>query len=197
MKRFAYADPPYLGRGEYYRAHHADAMQWNDPEAHRRLIAKLVDEYPDGWVMSISEDSLRTILPMCPSDARVGSWLTASPRYAGNSNPVLKHFEPVIFVGGRSFSETGTRSKDYLITSPQRLPAGNRAFKMDKGAIRGGKIFLGQKPRAFCDWVITLLGARTGDQFDDLFPGTGAFTHAWQEFCQRYEQKTLILGTSE
>ena len=46
--RFAYADPPYLGCGALYKEHHADAMTWDDPEAHRALIGRLCDEYPDG-----------------------------------------------------------------------------------------------------------------------------------------------------
>lgn len=73
--RFAFADPPYLGCGARYAAHHAEAMVWDDAETHRALVARLVDEYPDGWVMCLSSPSLRTILPMCPDDCRVGSWV--------------------------------------------------------------------------------------------------------------------------
>src|SRR5882672_5446493 len=45
--RFAYADPPYLGRAEYYRAHHPDAMIWDKPETHQALVCRLQAEYPD------------------------------------------------------------------------------------------------------------------------------------------------------
>lgn len=180
--RFAYADPPYLGRGEYYRAHHPDAMAWNDPATHQALIERLQAEYPDGWAMSLSERSLRTILPMCPPEARTAAWISESPRYAGNFVAVRKHFEPLIFMGGRSHADTGNRAADYILTKPERLPAGTPRYIMHKGELRSGKTFVGRKPRAFCRWIIQLLGARAGDRFDDLFPGTGAFTNAWREW---------------
>lgn len=49
--RFAFADPPYLGCGSLYATHHAEARAWDDPETHRALIARLVSDYPDGWLM--------------------------------------------------------------------------------------------------------------------------------------------------
>lgn len=182
--RFAFADPPYLGRGEYYRAHHPDAMSWNDPETHRALIARLQAEYADGWAMSLSERSLRTILPMCPPAARVGAWLSERARFAGKAVPVRRHFEPVIFMGGRSYEETGNRAADFVVTKQERLPAGQPRYAMVKENIRAGKTFVGRKPQAFCRWVIQLLGAQRGDTFDDLFPGTGAFGTAWAEHQQ-------------
>lgn len=178
--RFAYADPPYLGRGEYYRAFHDDAMSWNDPETHRKLIERLQAEFPDGWVMSLSERSLRTILPMCPPAARVGAWVTDRPRFAGKAVPVRKHFEPVIFMGGRSYGDTGNRTADYIITKQQPLPAGQPRYAMVKQDIRAGKTFLGRKPQAFALWVFELLGLRPADEFVDLFPGSGAVADAYQ-----------------
>lgn len=180
--KFAYADPPYLGRGEYYRAHHADAMAWNKPETHRALIERLQAEFADGWVLSLSERSLRTILPMCPPEARTAAWITDRPRYAGKAVPVRKHFEPVIFMGGRTYADTGNRAGDFIVTQQEPMPAGQPRYAMVKENIRAGKVFLGRKPRAFCRWVIALLGARAGDTFEDLFPGSGAFGAAWQEW---------------
>ena len=91
---FAYADPPYLGRADFYRDHHPEAMIWDDPETHRALIVRLQDEFPDGWVMSLAGDTLRVILPMCPPAARVGTWITERPRFAGNTSaPVAIHPE--------------------------------------------------------------------------------------------------------
>lgn len=57
--RFAYADPPYLGCGRLYAAHHQDDLAWDNPEAHRSLIQRLVADFPDGWVLSLSVPSLR------------------------------------------------------------------------------------------------------------------------------------------
>ena len=172
--RFAYADPPYLGRAEYYRAHHPDAMVWNDPRSHRRLIERLQDEYADGWAMSLSEKSLRTILPMCPTEARTAAWISERSRYAGRAIAVRRHFEPVIFYGGR---EGPNRTADFIVTSQEPMPAGSNRYVMQKGAIRAGQTFVGRKPAAFCRWVLDLLGFDpAADEIDDLFPGTGAMT---------------------
>lgn len=40
----------------------------------------------------------------------------------------------------------------------------------------------GAKPPAFCRWLFAWLGARPGDEFDDLFPGSRAVTDAWRTF---------------
>jgi len=173
--RFAYADPPYLGRGEYYAAHHPDAMAWDDPETHRALINRLANGF-DGWALSLSEDSLRVILPMCPEGARVCAWITASPRYAGNNAGIRRHFEPVIVWGGRN---TKNRAGDYIVTAPEAT--GEPRYPMVKEDIRAGKTFLGRKPQAFCRWVLDLLGVQPGDTVDDMFPGSGAVGHAIAE----------------
>lgn len=185
--KFAYADPPYLGRAEYYRAHHPDAMKWDDPETHRALIGRLQADFLDGWAISLSERSLRTILPMCPPEARVAAWITDRPRFAGKAVPVRKHFEPVIFMGGRSYAETGNRAADYIVTKQEPLPAGTPRYAMVKSDIRAGKTFLGRKPRAFALWLFDLLGLQAGDEFVDLFPGSGAVTAAYKEWAGERE----------
>ena len=177
--KFAYADPPYLGRAEYYRAHHPDAMIWNDLETHRALIERLQAEYRDGWAMSLSEKSLRQILPMCPMGARVCAWITDRPRYAGKAIPVRRHFEPVIFVGGRPYEDTGNRAADFIVTAQEPLPAGQPRYAMVKSDLRSGKTFVGRKPAAFALWILDLLGWLEGDEIDDLSPGSGAVQSAW------------------
>jgi hypothetical protein len=186
--RFAFADPPYLGRGEYYRAHNPDAMIWNDPETHRALIDRLQAEYDDGWVLCLSERSLRTILPMCPPEARAAAWISERPRYAGKSVPVRRHFEPVIFCGGR---DGPNRAADFIVTAQEPMPVGSQRYAMDKSAIRAGKVFVGRKPVAFCRWCLDLLGYEHGDTVDDLFPGTGAMGDA---VSARNKECTLTLG---
>lgn len=72
--RFAYADPPYLGCCKLYDHYHPDGNCWDDAMTHKRLVYRLVTEFPDGWAMSASSVSLRTLLPMCPHDVRIATW---------------------------------------------------------------------------------------------------------------------------
>jgi hypothetical protein len=96
--RFAYADPPYLGCGALYAKHHPEALVWDDPETHRKLIDRLANEWPDGWAMSLTSTSLRVILPMCPENCRVLAW--CKPFVAFKDKTLAYAWEPVIFRGG-------------------------------------------------------------------------------------------------
>jgi hypothetical protein len=154
--RFAFADPPYLGCGALYKEHHAEAMRWDDPETHRALVERMVSEYPDGWAMCLSSPSLRTILPMCPDDCRVGSWVKPFASFKPNVNPAYA-WEPVIWRGGRR----GDRKRDTV-----------RDWVAKEITLKRG--LTGAKPPAFCRWVLDLIGFDPAtDTLDDLFPGTG------------------------
>ena len=175
--RFAYADPPYLGCARMYAAHHPDALIWDDPETHRRLIERLSDEWPDGWALSLHAPSLRTLLPMCPPDVRVGP----ACKTFGQIRPVAVQWmwEPVIWRGGRK-GKPNPSPRDWLTynTAP-------------RSAAKDG--IIGGKPRAFCRWVFSLLNAEPGDTLDDLFPGTGAVSAAWQEYTEPRRQRDLVM----
>lgn len=153
--RFAYADPPYLGCGHLYDAHHAESRVWDDQEAHRRLVAQMCDEYPDGWALSLHEPSLRTILNFCPEDVRVASWVKPFASFKPNVTRAYT-WEPVIFRGGRPIPKTKPTWRDHLAES----------ITLRKG-------LTGAKPWRFCEWVLDGLGYEIGDSLDDLFPGTG------------------------
>ena len=153
--RFAFADPPYLGCGALYKEHHDEAMSWNDPETHRALIKRLADEYPDGWVLCLSSPSLKTILPMCPDDCRVGAWVKPFAAFKVNVNPAYA-WEPVIWRGGRRGDRTRDTVRDWLA----------KEITLKRG-------LTGAKPEAFCRWVLDLLGYVEGDELEALFPGTG------------------------
>jgi hypothetical protein len=155
--RFAYADPPYLGCGKLYADKHPDALAWDDPETHRSLIAGLVADYPDGWALSLSSPSLRTILPMCPNDVRVAAWVKPFAAFKRNVRNAYT-WEPVILRGGRLSSRDGAPvTRDHL-AEPIQLKAG----------------LTGAKPQRFNRWVLDMLGYIDGqDSVDDLFPGTG------------------------
>lgn len=159
--RFAYADPPYLGCA---KALYGDPT-YDDPEAHRSLVQRLCSEFPDGWAMSLSTPSLRTILPMCPTDVRVGSWVKPFAVFKPNVNPAYA-WEPVIFRGGRT---KRSRKEDTV-----------RDWHSEVITLRRG--LPGAKPPGFATWMIALLGAdvRQGDTITDLFHGTGAMLGVWR-----------------
>lgn len=89
----AYADPPYLGCGKLYAAHHADALAWDDPETHRAL--------------------LKTILPMCPDDCRVSPWVKPFAVFKPNVG-VAYAWEPVIWRGGRRRTRQQDTARDWV-----------------------------------------------------------------------------------
>jgi hypothetical protein len=170
--RFAYADPPYLGCGvKFYGALHPEAAAYDDPETHRALIARLCDEYPDGWALSCHSPSLRVLLPMCPEDVRVGAWVKPFHVFKKGVRPAYA-WEPVLFRGGRNRNHppppkggTATTPKDFVVAN----------ITLKKG-------LTGAKPDAFCRWVFDVLGAQPDDELHDLFPGSGAVTRAWEAF---------------
>lgn len=156
--RFAYADPPYLGCAARYAMHHPDALIWDDPEEHRRLVERLCDEYPDGWALSLHEPSLRTILGFCPDDVRTAAWVKPFAVFKPNVTRAWT-WEPVIFRGGRPIPRSAATWRDHV-------EAVSEPITMRRG-------LTGAKPRAFCEWVLSGLGWQVGDGLDDLFPGTG------------------------
>jgi hypothetical protein len=170
--RFAYADPPYLGCGRLYLKHHSDALIWDNPETHRQLIQRLCDEYPDGWALSLHEPSLKTLLPMCPDDVRVGAWCKTFAQIRPSDPQAF--WEPIIWRGGRK-ERRKEPCRDWLSSFPAR-----------NGLI-------GSKPRTFAMWMFNLIGARRGDTLDDLFPGTGAIAAAWAEFTAAEQTMTAAV----
>lgn len=165
--RFAFADPPYLGCGALYDEHHAEARSWDDPETHRALVDRLVREYPDGWAMCLSTPSLRTILPMCPETCRVAAWVKPFAVFKPNVNPAYA-WEPVIVFGGRKGDRTRDTVRDWFA----------KEITLKRGLV-------GAKPEAFCRWVLDLLGYVSGDDLDDLFPGTGVMGRVVEGLASR------------
>jgi hypothetical protein len=168
--KFAYADPPYLGCCDLYGHDHRSGC-WDDTETHRALVARLVAGYPDGWALSATSGSLRTILPMTPGDARVGAWVKPFCAFKRGVRPAYA-WEPVIFWRGRNPS-AGHPHPPPPRGGRQTTP---KDFLAESITLRKG--LTGAKPLPFCAWVLDLLGFRDGDVIDDLFPGTGAMGRA-------------------
>lgn len=158
MKRFGYADPPYVGQARK----HYDC----DEIDHAELISQLGNNFPDGWALSCSSPSLRLLLPMCPEKVRVGAWVKPFCSFKKNVNPAYA-WEPVIFNGGR---KRGTGK--HIETE--------RDWCAESITLRKG--LSGAKPLGFCYWLFEMLGMNPSDEFVDLYPGTGAVTAAWGMF---------------
>jgi hypothetical protein len=136
---------------------------------HARLIAELVERFPDGWALSTSAEALPDVLALCPRGVRVCAWVKAA-RVVPSYRPA-KAWEPVIVAGGRPLrvADRGRRRvRDALIARGR--------FRAFPGAL------VGMKPPAFSEWIFRLLGAQTGDKLVDLFPGSGAVTRAWERY---------------
>lgn len=170
--RFAYADPPYLGCcGKFYEHYHgADGRCWDDLETHALLVARLEDEYPDGWALSLTSGSLRSILPLCPETVRVAAWVKPFHAYKKGVRPAYA-WEPVIFHRGRQIAIAPP--KGGAAVTPKDFVAANITLR------RG---FTGAKPVEFTYWLLDLLGVEPDDEFHDLFPGSGAVTAAHQRW---------------
>jgi hypothetical protein len=153
--RFAYADPPYLGLGRLYDAHHEASREYDDPEAHRRLVSRLCDEYADGWAMSLHIPSLRAIWAMCPEDCRLLSWVKPFASFKPGVGRAYA-WEPIIARGGRQIPRGDPTVRDWFACS----------ITLRKG-------LAGAKPAPVCHWLLDWLNFKPGDTLDDLFPGTG------------------------
>lgn len=159
----AFADPPYLGWGKrYYGALHPEAGVYDTVEGHAALIARLSDEFPDGWALSLSSTSLHTLLPLCPPDVRIGAWTKPFASFKPGVNPGYC-WEPVVFRGGRKIGRERPTVRDFH--------AANITLK---------KGFTGAKPVTFCFWIFEFLGMEPTDELADLFPGSGAVSRAWE-----------------
>lgn len=167
VMRFAYADSPYLGCCKLYDYHHeAPYGCWDDVETHVDLIAHLVNDYPDGWALSLSTPSLRTILPLCPEDVRVAAWVKSFSAFKRGVRPAYA-WEPIIFRGGRNPSN-GHAHPPPAKGGKQTTP---KDFIVEPITLKKG--LTGAKPERVCRWILNLLNAGPVDEVVDLFPGTG------------------------
>jgi hypothetical protein len=164
--RVAYADPPYPGQAKVHYRQHADYAGEVD---HQALIGQLSSEFPDGWALSTSSRDLRDLLPLCPSDVRVAAWVKPFAVWKRNVYPAYA-WEPLLFRGGRNVFGDWDMTVDWLSAVPEQ-----QAYQV-------GRKLHGAKPDLFCAWLFRMLGLRAGDEFVDLFPGSGRVGHAWRRW---------------
>lgn len=178
--RLAYADPPYPGNAHLYRGH----PDYAGEVPHAALIERLAAY--DGWALSTSAAALPDVLRLCPPGARVAAWHKGE-RPTSAAWP-LSAWEPVIYSGGRQVLSAE-------LTAP--LEMGRRVDSITCGAspltTLPGRV-IGAKPARVCAWIFSLLGARPGDVFDDLFPGSGSVGRAWRAYTEMPAPATSNAG---
>lgn len=155
--KVAYADPPYPGCAHLYKNHPDFAGEVD----HVTLVAKL--ETYDGWLLHTSSQALRDVLPLCPKSARVMAWVKPFAAFKRNVS-VAFAWEPVIVKACRKPIVRGRIVMRDWIAASSTLKKG----------------LAGAKPLDVCLWAFEVLGLEPDDELDDLFPGTGAVTVAWE-----------------
>ena len=146
--RYAYADPPYPGM-------HATYDDDRDYGVNHAALIAYLEEF-DGWALSTASTTLREVLPLCRDDVRIGAWVKPFASFKKNVDPAYA-WEPVLFRSTRTTDNDRITVRDWV--------AANITLR------RG---FPGAKPEAFTRWMLHLIGWEHGDEFVDLFPGSGA-----------------------
>lgn len=159
--KFAYADPPYIGQAKVHYSHDARCAEVD----HKKLIQETLAQY-DGWALSCHTRSLTELLPLCPKGVRVLAWVKPFASFKKGVNPTYA-WEPVIMHRQKGLRPLSKRPfmHDWVSCCPQ--------FR---------SLVVGQKPAEFCFWLFECLDIRPGDEFADLFPGSGSvgdFFNLW------------------
>lgn len=175
--RFAYADPPYLGLAVSFYGKRA--KPYDKRRAHRKLITRLVDEFPEGWALHCQSPMLGVMLKMCPPNVRVAAWVKPFCSFKPNVNPGYG-WEPIIFTGGRKHRRTDLTVVDWISCS-----------------IATGKGLRGSKPTGVAAFVLNLLNARPDDEVVDLFPGTHTMEKARAQLALDFSRRSRPVRFNE
>ncbi len=174
--KFAYTDPPYIGTARKYKKH----AEYAGEVDHQKLVDRLYGEFPDGWALSASMSSLWDLIPMIPKSwrCRIAAWCKPFGTIGAFGAPQYC-WEPVIFCGGRKRQRSDGSIADYVITNSFHGAVGHKGA--NKKTVKRTH-FPGAKPDEFCYWMFELLNMKPGDEFVDLFPGTGRVMRAWEVY---------------
>lgn len=156
--KFAYADPPYIGQAKRHYKNDPSGIEAQEVD-HEALINMLEIQYPDGWALSLSSPSLRCILPICPSRARVMAWVKPFCSFKPGV-PIAYAWEPIIVCGGRPRTRNQDTCRDWVSAN----------ITLQKGTH-------GAKPTRFCWQLFNWLNIEEGDELADLYPGSGAVSN--------------------
>jgi hypothetical protein len=173
--RVAYADPPYPGCARLYRGQPDYAGEVD----HADLVYRLLTEY-DGYCLHTSSVALADVLhrfqlEVGPKDMpRVMAWVKPFAAFKRNVS-VAYAWEPVLVHAARKpVVKPGMTYRDWL-AEPITLKRG----------------LTGAKPEWVCRWLFEVMGCEPDDDLDDLYPGTGAVTRAWDAWRS---QTNLLVG---
>ena len=161
--RVAYADPPYPGQAKRLYGKHPDYAGEVD---HRELIDRLEREFPDGWALSTGSKMLQSVIALCPP-VRVLVWIKPDAPPMGDG--FHYGWEPVLLRGCRRPSPV---IRDWISAVTEGY-----TFRP-----RPPDHLIGQKPQAFCCWLISVMGLELEDELIDLFPGSGAVGREWNSW---------------
>ncbi len=156
------ADPPYIGQAKRHYSHDPNCAEVNHP----LLIDHMCDRF-DCWALCASSTSLQYILPLCPNDVRILSWVKPFTPFKKGVG-VAYSWEPVIIWHPRPRSREQGTVFDHI-----REP-----ITMQRGLV-------GVKPDKFCYWLFDVLNLQPDDELEDLFPGAGTFDRCWKNYCDR------------
>lgn len=161
-RKFAYADPPYLGCSHFYD--HPEAHIWDEKQTHLDLLAGLEKDY-DGWAYSCTARDLGWLAPILELEGvRVASWVKPFAAFKRNV-PIAYTWEPVIFKRALPRRENDPLGRDHL----------SEGITMKRG-------LTGAKPHKFNRWILDLIGYQDElDTLTDIFPGTGGMQKALNE----------------
>lgn len=163
--RFAYADPPYIGQA---KIHYAADPRCAEVD-HLALLRRL-DGY-DGWALSASSPSLFEIAGLMTvawgaegiraRGIRCGAWIKPFCSFKPGVNPAYA-WEPVIFRPARLLGRDRDTARDWVSAN----------ILLKKGCA-------GAKPEQVSRWLFDVLGMQPDDEFEDLYPGSGAVGAAY------------------
>lgn len=165
--KIGYADPPYIGCANLYRDH----QDFGGEVDHSKLIERLESEY-DGWVLhaSATPHSMAVLAPLVEkTGARWMTWVKGFAAFKRNVS-VAYAWEPVII-------------------KPARKPVVSKRIVMRdwvESSITLKRGLTGAKPEKVCHWAFEMVGARPDDVLDDMYPGTGAVSKAWQSWRLKF-----------
>lgn len=175
--RLVYADPPYLGQCGSYDHFHNDGgpMPWDglcwDTWATHYVLLSWLGENAHGWAYSCNPVDL-TFAGPC---GRVAAWCKTWHQIRPTT--VQYAWEAVVFKPARTDAKRAPMVRDWLSCAVTRQ-TGQR----------------GAKPDAFNDWILDLLVYREGDEFLDLFPGSGSMSRAVERFSRRLSSGAALEG---